>query len=117
MTSTRPPVSLTPKKRLDHARVVENQQVSGCEQARQLGEAAVAKLAAANVQQAAAGAFDRRVLGNQFGRQREVEVVDGQRHGGSLRSHKRKRLSGEESRSNSGTGRGTRTLALCGGGF
>ena len=103
--------------RLDHARVVENQQVTGCEQARQVGEAAVAKLAAANVQQAAAGAFDRRVLGDQFGRQGKVEVVDGQRHGEFASKQSKNGFPQGKPICVTGAGRQTRTLTPCGGGF
>ncbi len=67
--------------RLDHPGIVEDEQVARLEQARQVGEPAVDMLRAADVQQAAAGALGRRVLGDQFGREGKVEVVDGQRHG------------------------------------
>jgi hypothetical protein len=48
----------------------------------------------ADVQEPASGPFGGRVLGDQFGGEGEVEVVDGQRHGAiSIRQTKQKRLS------------------------
>ncbi|MPN24079.1 hypothetical protein SDC9_171473 [bioreactor metagenome] len=76
----------------DHAGVVEHQQVAGSEQARQVGEAAVDVRCAGDVQQAAAGALGRRVLGDQFGGEGEVEVVDSQGHDTNT-AGKQKRLS------------------------
>ena len=72
--------------RLDDAGVVEDQQVARLQQARQLAEHAVDPRVAATVEQARAAALGGGMLGDQLGRQREVEVGEavaevGERHG------------------------------------
>src|SRR3989344_1539586 len=66
---------------LDHARVVEDEQVALAQQAGQLAKDAVHRLHGAAVQQARGAAFGRGVLGNEFGGQREVEVAEGEHAG------------------------------------
>ena len=63
--------------RLDHARVVEHQQVAGLQQCGQLAEDAVHRRGRATVQQARATALGRGVLGDELLGQHEVEVAEG----------------------------------------
>ena len=72
--------------RLDHARVVEDEQIPGAHQGGQVGETAVGELPAGDVQQPAAAALGGGVLGDQLGREGKVEIVDGQRHGVTKRN-------------------------------
>ncbi len=64
--------------RLQHARVVEHEQVAGHEQALDVGEREVAQRVARDVQQPARRPFGQRVLRDQVRRQVEVEVVEGE---------------------------------------
>ena len=64
--------------RLQHARVVEHQQVAGHEQALDVGEREVARRVARDVQQPARRALGQRVLRDQVRRQVEIEVVEGE---------------------------------------
>ena len=66
---------------LDHLGIVEDKQVAGTQQAGQVGEATVCLLQALHMQKTAAGTFRCRMLGDQFGGEMKVEIVDGQRHG------------------------------------
>ena len=62
------------QSRLDHPRVVEDDEVAGGEEAGQVGERAVLDRVAGDVQQAACRAGRRRRLGDELLRQREVEI-------------------------------------------
>ena len=68
---------------LDHPRIVENQQVTGFDELRQVGELPVMQYPRAYLQQSARRALARRVLGYQFGRQVEIKIVEGE-HAGKL---------------------------------
>src|ERR1035437_2371493 len=61
---------------LDDARVVENQQIAGFDELRQVGKFAVMQGTLGQMQQAAGRAFTGRVLGNQIGRKRKIKVVE-----------------------------------------
>jgi len=74
---------LSEQARLDDAGVVENQQVAGGDQLRQVGKAPVVQRVAVDVQQSAGRALGGRVLGDQFGREREIEIVKGE-HAGKM---------------------------------
>jgi hypothetical protein len=67
---------LPEQARLDDARVVEHQQVAGAQKVGQRGEAPIGKLAgrAVDMQQPAAAALRQRITGDQFIRQKVVEV-------------------------------------------
>ena len=67
---------VTMKTRLDHARVVEDEQVTRVEQLRQLGEDMVDSGQAPRVEQARRAALRGRMLRDQLGRQIEIEVVE-----------------------------------------
>ena len=60
--------------RLDHAGVVEDQQVAGVQQRRQVAEHPIDRRRAGTVEQPRPAAFGRRMLRNQLGRQVEIEV-------------------------------------------
>ena len=66
---------LAKQARLEHARVVEHEQVARLQQRRQVTKDAIHGLRAAPVEQARGAALGRRVLRDQLGRQREVEVL------------------------------------------
>jgi hypothetical protein len=63
---------------LDDTGVVEHQQVAGLQQRGQVAEGAVHRRGATAVEQARGAALGRRVLGDQLGRQGEVEIGDGE---------------------------------------
>ena len=63
--------------RLDDARVVEDQQIAGVEQRRQVAEHAVGRRRAAAVEQARCAALGRRALCDQLRWQGEIEIGDG----------------------------------------
>ena len=65
--------------RLDHAGVVEDQQVAGAQQRGQLAEDAVDGRGAGAIEQARGAAFGGGMLRDQFGRQVEIEI--GKREG------------------------------------
>jgi hypothetical protein len=65
---------------VQHARVVEHQQVALAQQGGQVGEAPVLQTAGVGHQQAAGRALRQRELGDQFRRQVVVEIGEGQRH-------------------------------------
>ena len=75
--------------RLDDARVVDDEQVAGPQEAGQVAEHAIGADIAAAIEQARAAALGGRVLRDQFGRQREVEVAQAERrrHGEAKFSH------------------------------
>ena len=61
--------------RLDHAGVVEDQEIAWPDERRQVGEREVAAPTALDVQQPAAGALGRRRLGDELVRQVELEIA------------------------------------------
>ena len=66
--------------RMQHARVVEDQQITPAQQHGQLGKAPVFQVLAIDRQQAAGRALGQRELGDQFRRQRVIEIGEGKRH-------------------------------------
>ena len=68
---------LTEQPRFDDLGVIEHQQVAGQEQAGQVGELAIGQCRCAGIQQTRAAAQCRRVLGNQFWREREIKITEG----------------------------------------
>ena len=69
----------------DHSRIVEDQQIPRGNELRQIGKLPVMQRFAVHVQQPAGRAFIGWVLGNQLGRQIEIEVVESEHAGNSLR--------------------------------
>ena len=72
--------------RLDHARVVEDQQVTGTQQRGQFAEHAVDGSGAGAIEQTRTAALGGGLLGDEFGRQSEIEIAQrmkgrGVRHG------------------------------------
>ena len=65
--------------RIDDARVVEHQQIPGGHAPWQVGEAQIDQAVAVDVKQAAADTHAGRVLRDQLGRQRIIEIREGQR--------------------------------------
>jgi hypothetical protein len=68
----------TEQARLDDLRVVEHQQIAFAQQRGQVTERAVDRRSAAAIQQARSAALGRGVLGDEFGRQSEVEIARGE---------------------------------------
>ncbi len=68
---------LAVQARLDHLGVVEDQQVAGIQQGRQVAKDAVGRRGKRAVKQARGAAFRGRVLGNEFFGKREVEIAEG----------------------------------------
>jgi len=66
---------------LDDLGVVEYQEVAGGDQGKDIGEAQIVQRITAHVQEPAAAALCRRMLGDQLGGQGKIEVLDGQGHG------------------------------------
>ncbi|MNN62139.1 hypothetical protein D3C81_1774200 [compost metagenome] len=60
--------------RLQHARVIEYQQIARCQQANNIGKVAISHLAGTDLQQARGAAFGQRGLRNQILRQFEIEI-------------------------------------------
>jgi hypothetical protein len=64
---------------VDHAGVVEDEQVAGRQEAGQVGEMQIGKLRR-DPQQPAVGAASERCLGDQFLRERVIEIVESPGH-------------------------------------
>jgi hypothetical protein len=105
------------KARLDDTGVVEDEQVAGREQCRQVGKLPVREALTADMQQPAAAALGGRMLGDQFGRKGKVEVVDGQRHGQGFAGETKTAFRRESRSVVAGAPSQTRTGTPCGGGF
>jgi hypothetical protein len=63
---------------LHHLGVVEDHQVAGFQQGGEVAKAPVCRLRIRAIQQPRSAAFGRRVLGDQFGGQGEIEIADGE---------------------------------------
>jgi hypothetical protein len=77
-SSTAPPLRLAAEQAgPDHARVVDDDEVTFAQKPGQLAEHAIDRRRAARIEQARRAALGGRVLRDQLGRQLEVEVAEG----------------------------------------